>query len=405
MDKNCDWPQESKHISEMVDADQASIQALQNFLVEKRGKGVTTIVFSNPSEKEEATRLFNHDVAIREENNKKIDELITRCGWPKKSIVGSYVSSMTWLLLQHANITLQEKYLDLVKELSNSGEIRRAEYGYLFDRVQSRNGRDQEYGTQLYDREGKQFLYPISDEKSLDKRRAEIGLEPICSYLANISAAKDEFDRRCNLTKSSEEVVEKESLLCDWYKESNLVLELAKKVEVEGLKMRELQLHGRTAGGVFSINEMSKFSSYQDTITKINEDNGHQLGELLSKCGWPIKSSSNLGLIGLMLELLQYSDINLQEQQLPVLRQFVQSGKLNPHLIAPIEDAVLVYRKGKQLYGTRFTELGGNGKLAPIMEEDKLDTRRNELGLAPLCIFLATSWDGDYEFKNRCEKN
>jgi hypothetical protein len=55
----------------------------------------------------------------------------------------------------------------------------------LEDRILTREGNKQVYGTQLRLNQTTQRmeLYPIEDEENVDGRRATVGLEPLAGYL------------------------------------------------------------------------------------------------------------------------------------------------------------------------------------------------------------------------------
>jgi len=55
----------------------------------------------------------------------------------------------------------------------------------LEDRILTREGKKQVYGTQLRLNQTTQRmeLYPIEDEENVDSRRAVVGLEPLALYL------------------------------------------------------------------------------------------------------------------------------------------------------------------------------------------------------------------------------
>ena len=124
--------------------------------------------------------------AIDARNMARVEEIIGQYGWPGKSLVGKEASMAAFLILQHADLTRQEKYLPLLKDAAGKGEARPADVAMLEDRVLVGKGRKQIYGTQLHsgpDTEGKLVLAPIEDEEHVDERRAAVGLMPLADYL------------------------------------------------------------------------------------------------------------------------------------------------------------------------------------------------------------------------------
>ena len=99
-------------------------------------------------------------------------------------LVGEMAAGGAFLLLQHADLETQKKYLPLLREATAAGEAKSADLPLLEDRVRMLDGEKQLYGSQLMRGEdGKPALWPIEDEEHVDERRAQVGLEPIADYL------------------------------------------------------------------------------------------------------------------------------------------------------------------------------------------------------------------------------
>lgn len=119
-------------------------------------------------------------------NIARLEEIIKQHGWPGKSLVGEEASKAAFLILQHSDLTRQEKYLSLLKKAARKGDTRPADVAMLEDRILVRRGKKQIYGTQVHsgpDTGGKLVLAPIENEKDVDKRRASVGLMPLAEYL------------------------------------------------------------------------------------------------------------------------------------------------------------------------------------------------------------------------------
>jgi len=119
-------------------------------------------------------------------NIKRLEEIIHQHGWPGKSLVGEDASTSAFLIIQHAELKVQQKYLPMLKRAASEGEAKPDEVAMLEDRVLMREGKKQLYGTQLHagpETNGKLVLYPIEDEPNVDKRRASVGLGPIAEYV------------------------------------------------------------------------------------------------------------------------------------------------------------------------------------------------------------------------------
>lgn len=111
--------------------------------------------------------------------------IIEERGWPGRSLVGGQANSAVFMVLQHATLEEQEKYLPYMKESVLAGESSANQLAMLTDRVLVGQGKKQLYGSQ-FDRDpetGVRSLKPVEDPVNLNKRRIEIGLSPLEDYL------------------------------------------------------------------------------------------------------------------------------------------------------------------------------------------------------------------------------
>lgn len=118
-------------------------------------------------------------------NEAQVMEIIDERGWVGKSVVGGQANSALWLVIQHAPIETQEKYLPLLKKSVKKGESRGSHLALLEDRILMRNGKPQTYGSQITrdEKTDKQIVYEIRDPEYVNQRRAEVGLGPIEDYV------------------------------------------------------------------------------------------------------------------------------------------------------------------------------------------------------------------------------
>lgn len=120
-------------------------------------------------------------------NELEVIQILEEKGWPGKSEVGGKANTTIWLVIQHAPIEIQEKYLPLLKASVLKGESQGSHLAMLEDRIQMRNGKPQTYGSQItMDSEtGKQVVYEIAEPEYVNQRRREVGLGPIEDYVKN----------------------------------------------------------------------------------------------------------------------------------------------------------------------------------------------------------------------------
>ncbi len=117
-------------------------------------------------------------------NMARVEEIIQWYGYPGKSKVGEEQASTAWLVIQHAPLEKQEQYFPLIEAAAQQGEIRKSDWALLLDRIRMRKGLPQVYGSQIVrdPNSGAWIVHPIENEADVDKRRAEIGLEPLEDY-------------------------------------------------------------------------------------------------------------------------------------------------------------------------------------------------------------------------------
>jgi hypothetical protein len=135
------------------------------------------------SAKEELAELWKKQEEIDKRNMRRLEEIIKQHGWPGKSLVGEDGARVAFLILQHADSAMLEKYFPLLKEAAAKGEASPAHAAMMEDRILTNQGKKQIYGTQLHTVEGKLELYPIEDEENVDARRAAVGLPPLSEYV------------------------------------------------------------------------------------------------------------------------------------------------------------------------------------------------------------------------------
>lgn len=111
---------------------------------------------------------------------RQVDSLLARHSYPGKSLVGEYLKSTAFMVIQH---NPDEKYLPLLTAAADKGELSWSSLALLIDRLRMASGKTQVYGTQLSGEGGRWKLLPIEDEANVNARRAKVGLQPLEEYL------------------------------------------------------------------------------------------------------------------------------------------------------------------------------------------------------------------------------
>lgn len=124
-----------------------------------------------------------------EENQQQLESLIKEKGWPKISEVGPNLGTTAFLVIQHANLDKQQKYLPVIESFCKNGEARWQDYALMYDRIQVSIGKTQRYGSQVhYNNQTERYeLLPLENPDKVDEWRKAIGLQPLSTYLANWS--------------------------------------------------------------------------------------------------------------------------------------------------------------------------------------------------------------------------
>lgn len=127
---------------------------------------------------QESREDYKKQRKIDEENLKIVEDILDKYGWLSSDQVGDKASYALFLVIQHANLDIKLKYYDLIKK-----SVDKIDFAFFEDRVLLEEGKKQLYGTQLKYIDDKYELEEIEDIDNLDKRRKEVGLEPIKEYL------------------------------------------------------------------------------------------------------------------------------------------------------------------------------------------------------------------------------
>lgn len=128
--------------------------------------------------------------SVDAENLTWLRDLVTKVGWPGRSMVGEDGAHAAWLLAQHADQdpAFQRRCLDLMTEAVKRGEATLSELAYLTDRVLLAEGKPQEYGTQMIGREEGWVPRNLRDPETVDERRTAMSLELLRENIARMAS-------------------------------------------------------------------------------------------------------------------------------------------------------------------------------------------------------------------------
>lgn len=112
-------------------------------------------------------------------------EILEEKGWVGTSVVGGKANMALWLVIQHAPIEVQERFLPALKNSVLHGESSGRHLALLVDRIQLKKNLPQVYGSQLIpdQKTGREIVYEVIEPEFVNHRRRIIGLGPIEDYL------------------------------------------------------------------------------------------------------------------------------------------------------------------------------------------------------------------------------
>ena len=147
------------------------------FIAEQRAELIDSIVM-----------LVDKQERMDSINRATVDSLL-QDGWPDG--LSEQSNQTIWLIIDHADVEYQERYLPLIEQQAVRGTISPSDYATLLDRVNVRRQRPQRYGTQTgykqRDDEVFTFVYPIEDIDALDSLRLSVGIDSMHLYLRQVS--------------------------------------------------------------------------------------------------------------------------------------------------------------------------------------------------------------------------
>lgn len=151
----------------------------------------------------DSDEMTAHVQIIREKdsiNLIKVTTILDERGWLGADEIGDQGNSALFLVIQHADLETQEKYLPMMREAVQDGRASSRSLALLEDRVALRKGEMQIYGSQIgRDQEtGEYYVLPLLDPDNVDKRREEVGLGPLADYVSiwGISWDVEEYKKK-----------------------------------------------------------------------------------------------------------------------------------------------------------------------------------------------------------------
>jgi hypothetical protein len=153
------------------------------------------IKFANDSVKRKAElqkqfKLINTTDSL---NLIAVSVIINQYGWLSADEIGENANSTLFLVIQHADLKTQEKYLPIMRIAAKNKKLKATSLAMLEDRIAMLQGRKQIYGSQVAwnVQTNKYTIMPMLDPDHVDNRRADVGLGPYGAYLFEMGITWD----------------------------------------------------------------------------------------------------------------------------------------------------------------------------------------------------------------------
>lgn len=145
------------------------------------------------SDSKESKALFRNMKTTDSLNLIQVEAIINKYGWLGADKIGSQANTTLFMVIQHAELPAQVKYLPLMREAVKKGNAKASSLALLEDRVALKQGKKQIYGSQISwnMQTNESFVAPLEDPDNVDRRRTEVGLPTLQSYLAEMDMKWD----------------------------------------------------------------------------------------------------------------------------------------------------------------------------------------------------------------------
>ncbi|MEE1945495.1 DUF6624 domain-containing protein [Pedobacter sp. KR3-3] len=175
-------------LKQQLDSILASDQGIREFVDTETSEArkdqlAKALGYSKEELKKKAWSLMNK---IDSANFKKVESIVSKYGYPGKSLVGEPANTAVFFVIQHTPSQIS-KYYPLIEKAGKEGELPFENVAMMLDRKLTGEGKLQIYGTQIYSvqitnpktgqKEFFEYVMPIEDAKNVNKRRKEAGFK------------------------------------------------------------------------------------------------------------------------------------------------------------------------------------------------------------------------------------
>jgi hypothetical protein len=164
-------------------------------IVDQNVRRLGTKLIGEKGESNSETQVVLRQMSQIDSSNRKVlKQIYEKYGFLGFDKVGKKGANNFWLLLQHCDrdVNFQEEVLKMMKQEVELKNADAKNYAYLIDRVKRNTNQMQIYGTQAQlNKEGTSYEpQPVIEPENLNKRRYEVGLESIESYIKVLNESR-----------------------------------------------------------------------------------------------------------------------------------------------------------------------------------------------------------------------
>ncbi len=129
-------------------------------------------------------RVGEYIEKIDEINTDHLKRVLEKTSWRSLAEYENHAFELAWRIVQHSNdVDFREAVLEEIEPLAEEGLIEGQQYALMYDRVQLKKHQTQLYGSQTKCVNGQYDVYGLIEPDTVDKRRADLGMEPLSAYL------------------------------------------------------------------------------------------------------------------------------------------------------------------------------------------------------------------------------
>jgi len=152
----------------------------------------------------------------------------------------------------------------------------------------------------------------------------------------------------------------------------------------------------------------SKEAQEQQQIYEQNHIiNERKIREILDNDGWP-----DVAIIGesgnrTICNVIQHAENEVRILYLPMMKEAVKDGNLNPQLLVRAEDRIATERGDLQIYGgqMKYYPETKSFNVWPVYDPINIDKRRAEIGLGPIAEFLKARFDFEWDLEEQIKRS